>query len=170
MADWTHPRIANPDCATDDIEDIAAEARAAYRRRRASYPDLVKAGRIPADEARADLAAWRAIAKDWHWIAYAEGEPATGDSLVDRMAALDTAIGRWLDIVNENGGVMSKAENAQGALLCAMRWWAERERPSMSAAQHIRDIAATNHALDRKFGRPPRTAAKSEEQERRAAA
>lgn len=158
MKDWTHPCIANPDTAIHDDDDIAAEARAAYSRRRASYPDLIKAGRILPDQARADLEAWRAIAKDWHWICTGEGEPATGDSLADRIAALDTAISRWLDMVSENGGQMTAAENRQGAHLCAMRWWAERERPSLSGATHIRRLAAIGHAWRQENGHPTRGA------------
>jgi len=158
MKDWAHPRIANPDCAIHSINGIAAEARAAYSRRRASYPELIKAGRISTDDARSDLEAWRAIAKDWHWIAKGEGEPADAESLTGRMAALDTAIARWIDLISESGGRMSPAENEQGALLCAMRWWAERERPSLSAALHIRDLAAIGHAWRRGNGHPTRGA------------
>lgn len=158
MKDWTHPRIANPDCAIRDSDDIAAEARAAYTRRRSSYPDLIKAGRINPDDARADLQAWRAIAKDWHWIAYGEGEPATAETLADRFAALDTAIARWLDMIAGNGGRPTLAEDQQGALLCAMRWWAERERPSHLSARHIRDSAAIGHAWRLENGHPTRGA------------
>ena len=34
MKDWTHPRIANPACLMLEHDDIAAEARAAFTRRR----------------------------------------------------------------------------------------------------------------------------------------
>jgi len=158
MTDWTHPRIANPNCAIYQTDDIATEARAAYSRRRASYPNLIQGGRITADDARSDLEAWRAIAKDWHWIANGDGEPAGAESLTGRIAALDTAIARWIDLISESGGRMSPDENEQGALLCAMRWWAERERPINSAATHIRDTAAIGHAWRRENGHPTRGA------------
>ncbi|MDD3800094.1 MAG: hypothetical protein PHE36_13055 [Novosphingobium sp.] len=175
MTDWTHPRIANPAHAIHDTDDIAAEARAAYTRRRDSYPDLVKAGRIAADDARTDLDAWRAIAKDWNWIAFGEGDPASPGTLADRIAALDIAIGRWLDMVAENGGQWTDAEDRQGLALCAMRWWAERERPSCSHASHIRDTAAIAHTWRRENGHPTRGAIlaarhQPEQPERRAAA
>ncbi|OCC25335.1 hypothetical protein MB02_01300 [Croceicoccus estronivorus] len=158
MMDWHHPRIANPDCAIHESDNIAAEARAAWSRRRAAYPDLVKTGRITADDARADLEAWRAIAKDWHWIAFGEGDPADPETLPNRIAALDTAIARWLEMVAENGGHASLADDRQGKLLCAMRWWAERERPGFSGPRHIRDTAAIGHAWRRQNGLPTRGA------------
>ncbi len=174
MTDWSHPRIANPDCAINDTDQIADEARAAYSRRRTSYPDLVKSGRIAADDARADLEAWRSIAKDWQWIAFGEGEPANLMTLHARIAALDTAIARWLDMVAENGGQMSEADGQQGAHLCAMRWWAERELPA-ATGQHIRALAAIGHDWRRENGHPTRgsmLAARhgGEQQERKAAA
>lgn len=156
MMDWSHPNIANPADAIHDTDDIAAEARAALSRRRASYPDQVKNGRISADEARADLEAWRAIAKDWHWIAFGEGLPASPDTLADRIVALDTAIGRWLERVSQNGNRMSDEDSQQGTLLCAMRWWAERERPSLSYRCHIRETAELGHAWRRENGHPTR--------------
>ena len=156
MNDWTHPRIANPACLMLEHDEIAAEARAAFTRRRDSYADLIKAGRITADDARADLGAWRAIAKDWTWIAFGEGQPATGETLIERMDALDTALARWFEIIDANGGQMTAAEDLQGALLCAMRWWAERERPSLSHLPHARDTAAINHAWRAAKGLPTR--------------
>ena len=104
MKDWSHPRLQNVDAAKDDWDDLAAEAQAAYQRRYASYPGLVKSGRIPAEEARADLLAWRAIARDWHWIAYGDGEPADCNTMEQRMHALDVAVERWIEFAaNESG-------------------------------------------------------------------
>jgi hypothetical protein len=157
MTDWSHPRIANPACRIHDSDDIAAEARAAFERRRDTYPGLVKAGRITAEEARADLEAWRAIARDWKWIALGEGEPAGPWSLAARTAALDTAIARWLEMAGQNGGRLTEAENAQGALLCAMRWWTAREG-SGSRFEHIRFIAGAGHSWRHDNGHPTRGA------------
>lgn len=156
MKDWSHPHIANPADAIHDTDDIAAEARAALSRRRASYPDQVKNGRIPADDARADLEAWRAIAKDWHWIAFGEGQTASPDTLADRIVALDTAISRWLEKVSQSGNRTSDEDGQQGTLLCAMRWWAERERPSLAHLSHIRETAEIGHTWRRANGHPTR--------------
>lgn len=158
MKDWTHPRLQHVDCSIHETDDIAEEARAAYKRRYASYPDLVKAGRIPADEARADLEGWRAIAHDWRWIAWGEGEPATGESIELRIAALDTAITRWLEMVSDGGAGFYPEDERQGALLCAMRWWAERERVGFDPFWHVRETARIGHDLRRANGQPTRGA------------
>lgn len=138
MASWSHPRIENPDCRMDRTEEIAAEAKAAFERRRDTYPQLVAARKIDADEARQDIEAWRAIAKDWLWRATGQGEPARRLTIDARIDALDTAIARWLTMVDAKAGSMSKAENEQGALLCAMRCWAEKER-----ADYLRPFPTT---------------------------
>lgn len=164
MADWTHPAISpdwtNPSTdnlasAIHDYDDMAEEARAALARRRSSYPDLIKSGRLTADDARADLIAWQAIARDWRWIAYGDGEPSGIDTLPARADALDTAITRWLGLVHQNGGSMSLADRRQGKLLAALRWWAQRE---LSDAAHIRISAAIGHDWRRQNGFPTRGA------------
>lgn len=161
MADWSHPAMApewldptvgNDWSAIHEYDDLAAEARAAFDRRRASYPDLVKSGRLTADDARADLEAWQAIARDWRWIAFGDGEPATIHTLTARMAALDTAIDRWLDMIHADGGGMSLSYRIQGMRIGAMRWWAQRE---LSGAGH-RITAACMHDWRRENGLPTR--------------
>ncbi len=127
MPDWTHPRIANPECRLDRFEDIAAEARAAFERRKDTYPIMVSSGSLDADEARDDLEAWRAIAKGWRHIATGEGEMARRLTLSARIEALDTAIGRWFAMIDQSGAPSEK-EAEQCALLCALRIWAGRER------------------------------------------
>ncbi len=144
MADWSHPRIANPACRLDAaVQDIAAAAREAYQRRRDTYPQLVSSGQITADEARADLEGWRAIAKDWHWMATGDGEPGTRATVDARCASLDTAIARWFDRNDRLGGA-SEEEHEQLALFCAMRIWVGREltRPSR---EHRQFYAELNH-------------------------
>lgn len=152
--DWTHPAIENPDAAIHDRADIAAEALAAFNRRRAAYPDHVKAGAISEDDARADLAAWREIARDWRWIALGDGQPATGETLAGRIAALDTAIERFLEQAAEHGGRLTDDEARQGALLCAMRWWAQRERAGHCITSHTRFYANIGHSWRAENGHP----------------
>lgn len=156
MPDWTHPRIANPACrANVPTEDIAREARSAFNRRKDTYPLLVSGGSITADEARDDLEAWRAIAKDWHWIAFGEGEPASRETLDSRTEALDIAINRWFAQLDGHGQPPTETENEQLALLCAMRWWAGRER-APTPRDHIRWTAALMHDWRARNGHPTR--------------
>lgn len=129
MKDWTHPRIANPTVAIENYEDIADEAQRALDRRREAYPALVERGRILADEAAADIAAWEIIAADWRYIADGTGAPLErpGESVVARTAAIDTALDRWFAQVDRSGGGLTPELAEQGALIAAMRWWIERE-------------------------------------------
>lgn len=156
MTGWTHPRIANPACRLTATDEIAAEAHSAYTRRRIAYPDLVKAGTISADDARADLEAWRAIAKDWQWVALGEGQRAGHDTLTARIAALDTAISRWLEDIDRNDGHMPEDVAERGALFCAMRWWADAERRAGPCSGHIRWAAAVMHDWRTASGLPTR--------------
>lgn len=151
---WTDPSVDEDASAIHDYDDIAREARAACARRRASYPDLIKSGRLSVADARADLDAWQHIARDWRWIAFGEGEPGTVVTLVRRVAALDTAIGRWLEMVGEAG--MNPQAYRQGQLLAAMRWWAEREYRRDPDVHHVRETAAVAHHWRRENGHPTR--------------
>lgn len=155
MTDWTHPRIENPACCNNATDEIAAEARAAFNRRKDTYPLLVSGGTITAEEARDDLEAWRAIAKDWHWIAFGEGEPATRVTLISRIAALDTAINRWFTQLDGHGQPPSEAEIDQLFFLAAMRWWAEREK-TPAPMNHIRWAASVMHDWRARNGHPTR--------------
>ncbi|MAC58709.1 MAG: hypothetical protein CMH85_10620 [Novosphingobium sp.] len=167
MADWSHPAIpaAWLDPAVDadlsaihDYDALAEEARAAFLRRRAAYPDLVKAGRLTAEDARTDLEGWQAVSRDWRWIAFGEGEPATVATLQARIAVLGTGIARWLDMIAANGGAPTFEEACQGQALAALRWWAQREYRADPQAGHIRDTAAIAHDWRRENGFPTRGA------------
>jgi len=126
MPDWTHPRIANPTCRINATNEIAAEARAAFTRRKDTYPMLVSGGTLTAEDARDDLEGWRAIAKGWHFIATGEGEMARRLTLPARLLSLDTALSRWFQMIDQSGAPTA-AELEQCALLCAMRIWTGRE-------------------------------------------
>lgn len=154
---WTHPRIDNPAVAKDYWLEMADEAAAALERRRKSLPEMVQGGRISDEEAKAEIAAWTIIADDWRWIATGEGTPADRDTLDARIAALDTAIARLFAAIDHQiarRGAPTDATLQQGALLVAMRWWAEEERgPSM--ARHARFLAGIGHHQREAAGHPP---------------
>ena len=158
MKDWSHPRLVGVECSLNDTDAIAAEARAAFERRRDTYPQLVKSGKIKADEARDDIEGWRAIAKDWRWVALGEGSPATADTLGLRIAALDTALARWFERIDQISGGANEESLRQCALLCAMRIWAEREKPGRNPFNHIRTAARWMHDWRHDSGHPPRGA------------
>lgn len=154
MTDWHHPRIENPAESIDETDEIAEEALAAFSRRKEGYPEAIRLGRISEAAASDDLKAWREIARDWRWIAYGDGEPAGYSTLKARIKALDIAIGRLLAAADENCGILTDQQSRQGALLCAMRWWAERERhPQM---QNARNLAGQAHTWRAENGHPTR--------------
>ncbi len=154
MTDWTHPRIENPACCANDYADIAGEALAAFVRRRDFYPAQIRSRMITREDARIDLEAWRTIAKDWRWVAFGEGQPTSTETLATRIDALDRALDRWFLAVDQNHGAMTDVEATQGALISAMRWWAERERTSDPARPHVRRLADISHTLRAEAGHP----------------
>lgn len=144
---WTHPRIESPFIAANDRHGIARAAFHALVRREEQYPTLIDNGLIGKAEAAADIAAWRAIADDWEWIACGPAEPVPAAefwahrcdrerlaalTLRDRVSALDWAIERFFEHYDE---LLRRTPTAQElvkhrrqiTLLAAMRTWAERE-------------------------------------------
>jgi hypothetical protein len=139
---------------------MASEAAAALKRREETYPALVAAGKLDAGAAEADLAAWREIAADWHWIATGEdGEPDYHDmycSRTARIAALDTAIDRFFTGMDRSGGAARLPLTARRQItrLAAMRWWAEREC-NHPESLHVRSLAWVGHEWRKENGHLP---------------
>lgn len=130
---------------TDWLRDwpfLAAHAVAAVKRRKEAYPDLVASERMTAEDADQDVAAWEAIAAEWHWICTGEGEPPARDTLDARLAAVDTAIERAEAALRHN----SRSENvlAQLDMNIAIRWHLSRWR---LGDQVIHQTACLNHQL-----------------------
>lgn len=152
--DYTHPRVT--DWSWDDLCNyaaLAAEAEACLQRREMTYPDLVKKEKLGAEEAEADIAAWRVIAADWRWIAggdqtYQPENIEERRSLLLRIAALDSALGRAFAAADRVGGPVKliPAERRRLIALLSMRWWAERERFAPPMAQ-ARFVAGLNRKL-----------------------
>lgn len=152
MTDWSHLRIENPAVARAYWEEIAAEASDMLERARKGYPFMIKRGEMTQEDAAADLYGRRATESDWHWIAFGEGKPASAASLDARIAALDQSLVRWFKRVDKHGGVPTAKQAVQGALIAAMRWWAERERTGVEP--HVRDLAAFGHNWRKENGHP----------------
>lgn len=152
---YIHPRITNTPGAAHEWAAMAAEAADCVARREASYPALVETDKMPPAEANADLAAWRSIAADWHWIATGEGQPATRDTLPARIVALDTAIARFFAAMDRKGGSgrLAMAERQQITCLAAMREWAQIELLTPGKL-HARDYAAIGHEWRQRNGHP----------------
>lgn len=96
------------------------------------------------EEAAQDIEAWQEIANDWDWICTGLGSPATRESLPERINALDTAIERFFQVIDGQGGTMSPEMGLQGAALAAIRWWAEREATHHFTKQ-VRWLAGVGH-------------------------
>ncbi len=142
--EWTHPRIANPDALRSHWPEIAHEANQALWRRKDAYPARVTAGKMSAEDAAQEIATWQEIANDWDWICTGLGTPASKDSLPERINALDTAIERFFQVVDGQGGTMTPEMALQGAALATMRWFAERER-AHDYTKQVRWLAGFGH-------------------------
>lgn len=168
MTIYQHPRQTRP-LEPEELRDYAAmarEAENALNRRRQTYPALVKAGKLDAAEAEADIAAWEALAVDWRWIAtgWEKGEPCpysfTHLGNFRRIAALEIALQRFFTnadrIAPKNGSTakplnLNPAEAQQISALLAMRWHAEFERDPRYAGGFLtlsaRETAKVNQQL-----------------------
>jgi hypothetical protein len=133
---YTHPRIKGPIAACDEYHNhgqLAREAQAALQRRIETYPALIAAEKLDATKADNDIAAWRAIAADWQWIASGDGRELdfTHVGLNARIAALDTAIARFFhNWDRQRGGrniAMAQQEHHQISAYICMRAHAECE-------------------------------------------
>lgn len=121
--------IARPLGSSPTVDQVAHEATAALFRRRDSYPTHVGNGKLDGDWAAADIAAWQAIADDAEWVASPVGETGargTRDTLQARTAAIDTAIERYLVIVDPDRA--TDEQKLQSACLAYMRLAVEAER------------------------------------------
>lgn len=106
-----------------DHPALLALAQAALARRRAAYPDLVSAGKMPEADAKADVAAWELLAAEWDWICTGNGEAPPRWTLHDRIDAVDLAI-----------------ERTSAALAAAPMRGGERE-----SLRHLRDLYRAMH-------------------------
>lgn len=144
-------RCANADEQRHAWPDMASEAARQYWLRHDQYPGMIAAGQISEDDAAADIAVWQQIAQDWDWIATGKGTPASPDSLPARRAALDEALDR---IIEQIGFRDTKQARARGAILAAMRWWAEVEGEG-EPLKHARFLASVGHQWRAENGHPP---------------
>jgi len=172
MTGWAHPRIPAPDAAKDDWLALSIEAQESLERRRQFYGVLTARG-ATSDElasAKAEGAAWAEIARDWHWIATGEGQHADADSLAARIDAIDAAIGRFFQLIDQQGQA-TRAQNAQIARLASLRWWAEREA-NLPFQKQARWLASVGHHWRAENGHPTlgaMIASRTDEKERKAA-
>lgn len=166
---WAHARIANPDAAKDFWPELCGEATACLWRRREVYSALVDkgAGEEEREAVKEEGLAWAEISKDWNWICTGLGEPATAGTLPDRIAAIDAALGRFFQLIDQQGQ-MSNQQAEQGAYLAALRWWAEIEATAPKTA-HARWWASLGHHWREQNGHPPLGKMISPKQERIAA-
>jgi hypothetical protein len=167
---WTHPRVANPDAAKDFWPELCGEATACLWRRREVYNALVDkgVGEEERDAVKDEGLAWAEISKDWNWICTGLGEPATAQTLPERTAAIDAALARFFQSIDQQGQ-MSNKQAEQGAYLAALRWWAEIEANPIRARLHVRALAGVGHKWRAENGYPPLGKMISTTQERIAA-
>jgi hypothetical protein len=139
--DW--PRRDVPDFA-DDHPALLAQCRAALARREAAYPAMVVKGEVTEAQAKADLAGWRDLVREWHWIETGEGQPPHPVTMSRRLAALDLAQTRIEAELPRAGSAQRADLEYQQALTQALRWHLQRP---LYGAPAIHFWAGCNHQL-----------------------
>ena len=159
---WQSADYVEPDepLYAHDWEELRAQAHKALDSRRKSYPDWIKAGRITADQAEADIEAWEWIAAEWHWVITGEGTPPPHLSLSRRRAAVKLSLDR-VDAELRKGN-RSHDMFRQAHLLMALEWHLARLK---YGAPVVHLCAENNHARRRE-----REATKGTGQQERSAA
>jgi len=143
---WQGIETFEPPFGLYDYAGLLAMAERMVASREKRFPALVAAGKMSADDAEADLATFRSIAADWHWICTGEGEPAPLGSLYLRRAALDASLRTIADIARDDGGFSDELAT-QAECVIAMRWHLEpgRRTHALAALTHqIRADSRTN--------------------------
>ena len=116
--DYT-PREEAPLYAHDWAE-LLAQCRTALDRRIEAYPKMVERRLIAEDVAARDVAAWKDLVGEWHWITSGAGKPPSRATIADRLAALDLAmirVRREIDRGNRAHDIYRQAH-----LIQALRW------------------------------------------------
>lgn len=126
-------------------DGILRQARNSLASREKGYPDQIRAGTIDQDKADREIALWRSIVDDWHWIMTGEGQPAPEASRSQRIAAIDASLSTIAKLARERGGCLDEF-NGTANFLIAMRWHYEAER----APYDIYFIARCNHEIRRR--------------------
>lgn len=127
-----------------DYHELREQCRAAVARREKSYPELVAAGRMDAEEADRDLAAWRELAAEWHWIITGEGTLPSRETKPARIAAVDLAADR-LEAEMARGRT-SEFNLYQYYLLEALHWHLQPGRQTHFLAELTRTLRAEQRA------------------------
>ena len=134
--------LRDPDCTRDHLAILAA-CRAALARRTEAYPGLISTGKLEAETAQADIAAWQHLVAEWNWICTGQGSPPPSWTLFDRIEAIDLAIERAGAALARNP---RDAElQRQANLLEAMRWHLSRLRWGWLPSIHF--LAQLTHEL-----------------------
>lgn len=143
---------------------LAQEAARALKSRQNGYPAQVRVGKMTQADADEAIAAWQAIADDWHWIATGQGTSINPHwTLHDRIAALDHSLVLIERAMREDAQEHRRpSDNLSfiGGLHFAMRWHCaiEQRGPSTNTArfcarlghewraQHRPDLIARPHS------------------------
>lgn len=138
-----HPEFGLP-LFRHEYEQLHAQCERAVARREKSYPDLVAAGRLEAQDADRDLAAWRELAAEWLWICTGTGELPSDATLANRIAAVELAADR-LEAELERGR-RTEANLYQHHLLEALHWHLRPGRQTRFYADLNRTLRAEMRA------------------------
>lgn len=138
---WQGIETIDPPLMHTDYPALLAVARNMLETRRTRFPALVRAGRMSAEAAAAEIATFDAIVADWQWICTGAGEPASRATLQARRDALDASLCTIAEIAREHGGFPEQL-GAPAEAVIAMRWHLEPGRETHALANLSRKARA----------------------------
>lgn len=138
--------MPEPPPSARDYADLRIMAEAMLSARRESFPKRVAAGQLSADQANRELRAFADLVRDWEFICFGDGEPASPASEQDRRDALDQAIDRIAAYAAEHGGFSDQLED-QAHRVIALRWHLEPGRRTVAMARLTHELRAEARAM-----------------------
>lgn len=137
--------LPEPPPAWSDFDALRRMAESMLASRRESFPQRVAAGELAPEAAARELRAFADLLRDWEFIVFGEGEPASIASEQDRRDALDQAITRLAAYAAKHGGFSVQLE-AQAHLVIALRWHCEPGRRTVAIARLTHELRAEARA------------------------
>jgi hypothetical protein len=138
--------LPEPPPAAREYGDLRIMAETMLVARRESFPKRVAAGQLSSEQANRELRAFADLVRDWEFICFGDGEPASPVSEQDRRDALDQAIDRIAAYAAEHGGFSDQLED-QAHRVIALRWHLEPGRRTLAHARLTHELRAEARAM-----------------------
>lgn len=151
---WEGIESPEPPEKRRDYADLLRMAEAMLAQRRNRFPEMIAAGELSGDDAKAEIAIFEDLVADWRFIASGgEGEPGSPMTYFQRRRALDESLRTIADLARSQGG-FSETLGRQAECVIALRWHLEPGRDTIALARLTHQLRADAAAAQRREPAP----------------